>query len=721
MVSPVDGLGSRQGPSPILTAACLAAIVALGLSLRLHRLGAESAWWDEFTSLTHLGAPSLWKFLTLNRTLDPATLPLYYTLEYLWWHYVGASVFSLRLMSISLSLAGIPLLYLFGRDLFGKRAGLTAALCLALSPIHIHHAQGIRMYVVMTLLALISAWTFMRLVQSWEKRWWVVHLLANLLLLWTHPFASLMIGVEAVYIVVFCARPVKHAAAWMILTFLAALPSMVYLGQIRYWPLDTTSSWLTVPRLAEFLADLLFDDVVSFSYQLRLSDYWASNPLRGVFDWALATVLLGSCAWLGWKRWKRRGPDRNALRVFFFLAAWMLLPALVLYVASLVWRPCIFPRYTLHSSLALYLMVGGTIQAVEKTWKALGLAAVIAVLVGFQWLALQPGPQRTDWKSAAAQVRAQANPGDLVLVQTGNWRDVFRYNLGPSNFAIASAESVRTLANQAGFFLEQCRRSEAGKGVTVWAVVPTPYFDSGPNPEFEQALKDLGLQFSRTEYRGIEHVLVYRVTRAEAGPIQWARQTGGDKAEESNALSDLALELTEAKNHPVALEAFRWLFEEDPGARRIYGRLQLALAEKTDVEPLTLAVRALLNAYHDLGRRDFVGAQDEFREALRRDPKCALAYSGLATTALLVDHDEAALLENLRKACALDPDLGRALNPFVERLAAGDYRACRDLLEPGQVPPEFLEWLERRAGTSKAAGDSKAAKLGRVRPNARPA
>ena len=49
--------------------------------MRAAGITAESAWWDEYTSVMHLDAPSLGRFLSLNRTLDPLTLPLYYTLE----------------------------------------------------------------------------------------------------------------------------------------------------------------------------------------------------------------------------------------------------------------------------------------------------------------------------------------------------------------------------------------------------------------------------------------------------------------------------------------------------------------------------------------------------------------------------------------------------------------------------------------------------------------
>lgn len=189
--------GGSLAPRP--TAFALTAILIVGALLRFYRIGLESVWWDEYTSLMHLGAPDLLSFLKLNRTLDPATLPLYYTLEYLWWHGVSASVPGLRILSICLGLLTIGMLYLLGRDLFGRGAGLLAALCLAVSPIHIFHAQGIRMYVLMTLLAVCSVYTYMKVMRA-GGGWWALHGGANLLLLWTHPFALLLLVVEALFL-----------------------------------------------------------------------------------------------------------------------------------------------------------------------------------------------------------------------------------------------------------------------------------------------------------------------------------------------------------------------------------------------------------------------------------------------------------------------------------------------------------------------------------------
>jgi len=87
----------------------LALILLTGLFARLHGISRESIWWDDFTSVMHLEPPQEWQdspdyvrwnqtvirgtstglldFLRKNRSLDPATMPFYYTFEYLWNHH----------------------------------------------------------------------------------------------------------------------------------------------------------------------------------------------------------------------------------------------------------------------------------------------------------------------------------------------------------------------------------------------------------------------------------------------------------------------------------------------------------------------------------------------------------------------------------------------------------------------------------------------------------
>ena len=89
---------------------------------------------------------------------------------------------TLRLLPVALAVSAVPLLYGFVRHLCGEKAGLLAALCLALSPQHIWYAQELRPYELVTPLAVISVWSFMRAYRGGSPVWWVVNLISNTLL-----------------------------------------------------------------------------------------------------------------------------------------------------------------------------------------------------------------------------------------------------------------------------------------------------------------------------------------------------------------------------------------------------------------------------------------------------------------------------------------------------------------------------------------------------------
>ena len=124
-------------------------IVLLALGLRLARLAFQPLWWDEGWSLyfatTDVGA-------MLNLTAVDIHPPLYYLLLHLWTLLLGPSPLAVRLLSVLVGTATVPLLYATGRRLLGERGGLLAALLLAISPFHVYYSQEVRMYGLVTLL-----------------------------------------------------------------------------------------------------------------------------------------------------------------------------------------------------------------------------------------------------------------------------------------------------------------------------------------------------------------------------------------------------------------------------------------------------------------------------------------------------------------------------------------------------------------------------------------
>ena len=165
----------------------LAAIVLLGVGLRLYRVDWQSAWPDEHYTLHAAGKPvGAMIQLIVQDYVHP---PLHYLLLYLWMKAFGFGVFQARLLSVVFGSLAVIMIYLLARRLFDRRTGILAALVLAVSQLAISHSQEARPYALTLLLTLCSIYLF--LMAAREKRIWAWWGFAgsSTLMLYSHYYA----------------------------------------------------------------------------------------------------------------------------------------------------------------------------------------------------------------------------------------------------------------------------------------------------------------------------------------------------------------------------------------------------------------------------------------------------------------------------------------------------------------------------------------------------
>lgn len=558
-------LATRKRIAWLLHAALIAAIVGLGVHLRLHNLEIESVYWDEFSSLIHLAPPagyadspyydywqyhvirkevtSVWEFWKANRELDPATMPLYYTMEFYVWKWGGQDVVTLRMLSVILSVLAFPFIYLLGRAMWGPAAGAVALFMFAASPVHVQFAQEIRMYSLFFMLASASAYTFYKLVEHPARRWWTTHLLLNFLLFWTHPFAVWLPFVEGLFLCFFHWNRWHFVLTWGIAHVVLLLPSAYYISTIQFFGEETTSEWMVLPGTRALLCDIFADDFVGLTSQLWgrgdamlawFSRETVDNLVRQKMVYGIRAAIfvtgLGLCcvlwqacrffrAWTqgeAWTRWKWAA----------FLVMWALLPPLILIFLSVVWRPMIMPRYTLHCSLAFYLLAGGAIQALR--WNVLRVVpvALIVLIYAYEQGLVYAGPHRTDWMQARDFLKENADEDDLILVENWLWRRVFTYTMGPVPQVIGYATDADTLAELARLWLDSAYPLDPANPEPrgLWVVIQNGYFNAAPPWALEKELAERGMMWRKTFFYGIEGLWIYEV--ADAPMLDHASRAG---------------------------------------------------------------------------------------------------------------------------------------------------------------------------------------------------
>jgi 4-amino-4-deoxy-L-arabinose transferase-like glycosyltransferase len=172
----------------------LSLLLALGLALRLPGL-AESLWYDELWSTKLLLIPVFRLLRTIGGDVHP---PFYTVFMRLWTAVFGDSEVSIRLPSLLLGLASIPLTYLIGVRVTGKNAALTAALLITVSPVHIWYSQEARQYSAVLFLVLLGVYSYYRAEEGGTRRWIYVYGLAMFGATFSHYYVAAFLVIISV-------------------------------------------------------------------------------------------------------------------------------------------------------------------------------------------------------------------------------------------------------------------------------------------------------------------------------------------------------------------------------------------------------------------------------------------------------------------------------------------------------------------------------------------
>ncbi|MGD8464866.1 MAG: glycosyltransferase family 39 protein, partial [Anaerolineae bacterium] len=190
----------------------LVALILLAFGRGIWQLGTKSLWWDESLSL-HRAQGSLPyvlsnKIVLTDTIYDVDTIdnhpPLYFLILWGTVRLLGQSESALRFPSLIFAMLLVPLLYVTGRRLVDRWAGLGAAALAALSPMYLWYGQEARPYTLLALLSLLSFYLFVRIffgpsgLADLRRRWlWLVaYGLVTVGLVLTHHLSILLIGFQ---------------------------------------------------------------------------------------------------------------------------------------------------------------------------------------------------------------------------------------------------------------------------------------------------------------------------------------------------------------------------------------------------------------------------------------------------------------------------------------------------------------------------------------------
>jgi mannosyltransferase len=385
-------------------------LVAVGVVLRF--ISPSQLWLDEALSVNIARLPLGQIPGALRHDGAP---PLYYALLHFWMLAFGDGNFAVRALSGLTSLASLPLVWVAGKRLGGRRLAWAALLLMASSPFAISYATAARMYALMIVWALLGFLALARALERPTTSRLVCVGAVTAGVLYTHYWGIYLVGVTGLWLLVRAKRPrirgmdptadeadeAARRASWMCLramalgslTFLPWLPSFVF------QTLHTGTPWSNAAGLGDILSVLgQYAGGGPWGAALSLSLY--TLVLLGVFGESIDGhhVLV---------RLKARRESRPI--AFVFMGTLMVAVACgAVAQAAFVGRytAAVFPLFVLLGALGATVFADRRVLAAVLAWTT---CAGLIVGIGADLT------QRTEAGRIASVINKEASPNDLVL------------------------------------------------------------------------------------------------------------------------------------------------------------------------------------------------------------------------------------------------------------------------------------------------------------------
>ena len=399
---------SAARSTPAWALLVLAGITLAGLVLRVAGMD-ESLYGDErytHNIVTGNGPGGIWHEV-YTTSITP---PLHYYLAWISVQLPGDDTILIRLPSLVLGTAAIPLIFLFGRRVGGVPVGLAAAALLALDPFAIFFSTEARAYETQVFLILVATLSLLRATDGGRRLWWAVWAVASAAAMWTH-YSSLFVLV-ALPVWAVWARPAyrRDVVLWGLAAIVLWLPWVPgFLNQRGNPGVDQFDTWA-----AQSLR-------VGLGYPVRVVLGHPFVGLRALPGWP-ALLLVGGIALLGVAalvarrrpRWGR-SPGRTALVLVVALAVATPVGTLLY---GLVGPSLYLARNLSASQPAMLVLIA--LAACELARRvpgrvAAGLGAVaVTGLVLVAARSLDPDDDRPPYRKAAEYIDADSDSAPVI-------------------------------------------------------------------------------------------------------------------------------------------------------------------------------------------------------------------------------------------------------------------------------------------------------------------
>lgn len=415
----------------------IALLTGLAFAARLAGAEGRSMWVDENATLLRLynSLADLFANIVVLQGIVTTDIqpPLYFALVKAVMLFAGDNDFALRFPSAVAGAMVVPLTYVLARNLFGRNAGVLAAVLALIGPAYQWHSWELRMYTVVPAQAALSTYLLARAsmdrnVQARPLAAWLAVTLVSVFTHYTHVSLAVAHLAFIVFVVFPRLRAVKLRRVALVaagLVVLAAgLLSVPAVGGTIAQMVSLVAANVASPSRELVSAWSIADDLMGAS----VFGMNAADPTGGWLEAAMA-VLIAVLLFLPVPRRGRSMRVLLGLTVVTPIVFWTLLSYFIPNRPS--FRYVIVALPVMHALLGRLASLPLANIALRRAVGAVLTAVAIALHgFGFAQTFVRTPTWQDDWMAMATFLRQHARPGDALFINLYTPETVLQRYLG---------------------------------------------------------------------------------------------------------------------------------------------------------------------------------------------------------------------------------------------------------------------------------------------------
>jgi hypothetical protein len=409
----------------------VAGLTTVAALLRFLTLGVQSYHHDEVVTASRILRGGFGHAMDAVGFSESAP-PLYYALAWIWTQLTGTGEFGLRSLSALAGVATVPVAYLVGLELRGRRAGLMAAALVAVNPMLLWYSQEARAYSLLALLCAVSLLYCVRAIRYGRPRDLTIWGIASALALATHYFAVFPIAAEVALLLRRRGRATLHGLWIVVAACLLLAPLAIHQMSIGH------AEWIGTFSLGHRVWETAATFVTGETGDI------IGQPERPALAFVPLALCIGACVLLAARADR---DERRAAALPLAVAVVALgVPILLALVSSS--KDYVLARNVLPALIPLLvvLAIALTLPSARRLGAVLGAALIVYSLGFCIWASFSPQLQRPDWSAVAERLGEPQQPRATLTWTLGE--APLRYYLSTGAYQVRAAERFQWLVHE---------------------------------------------------------------------------------------------------------------------------------------------------------------------------------------------------------------------------------------------------------------------------------